>query len=1262
MTHTLFIGAHWSDARTLSPSDSGTGLAFFPSDIPRWLDGAVVEVKVWQRALSSGEVATTCTDIWYAGLFDPVAALAASSMQNDFTREAAALYRNLSVYLGFSEGAGAATGAFPPSFGVPNMRDPRLHAPLYVPFAPLCYAPAQCIAGTAPVVDPWLPPGNLSHSPCCTQCTPGRYAVNASTACLDCPIGRFAAAAGAVTCEACPAGSTTQFAGNAFCVAVPAWSAEPSTQMSLVTSAWSLHNASGSAADFVGDVTRFFPVAGMHNWASVDQTHTTRRPLNNPGSSVELQPTSPSNLADQQILGPSYRPESLSRGAHGRQHVRSDPSNDHFSDEDDPDEDASSEERLVQEQGGSDRDGDNSGDAGDGGVGVSAAVTTLVSLGGAVAAAALSAVFSAIFSFTCLLGCPSPPTCGPGMRKWRPTDPLLSSGDGRLWQPPCTACPLGSGSDGGDSEECFLCPSGMFNDQECLDFPVPIGIFPNYNFGCPCRACPANQYAPSENSTHCRQCPTGEQAVDHEHKIGCEACPAGTYLRADANTCDPCPAGKYNNRARQEGEQSCLNCAAGKFAIRGATTCSMCSAGSYNANEAAAQCAECELGKAMGEVGQQACAICAAGRYAPAKGLSSCFSCDVGFFQNATGATSCAGCPSGTFANQAAASVCPACGAGRFAVHNAVNGTAACTLCPAGSWSNTTASACTTCLPGRFAAAEQSSNCTLCPVGHMAPAPGAVSCLPCARGFYQNTTGATDCQPCRSGTASNALGAATCEACVKGTFAVQSGTGGSSSTCTPCGNGTAGPTLAHDACLCAAGYATFDAATGSCSECDAFSFMPLASTGADSCQPCGAHSMEASLDRTFCRCAAGHIFNSTTGDCLPCPVGSVPVNLSPNRTVSWPDSDPSLSADACVACSPGPTNSLQTRCLDCPEWSFTSPADTCGACAAPAEYLYPLNTEAFAVNITVEAADVASNASAPGNSTAAFGPRRRLFHGEIAPSGPSVLTPSAGFCNGGCQPKSFLLMLAQPAAAAAKIIYEAPVLDYEVVGNVIGDALEQYPIFPYINWETVEPTEEQIVVPYIGVVPGQALAMCISCIYWWMHEALFQPVVPRPSGCRDTSWCECGEELVDDKCVVCKAGYWQGGKVYSANKDVRCKPADAGYFVNITSPRLPNGDRAQCKQTACTPGTFQNATGQTACTACQLGSAVDVTAATSCLLCKENFYANTTGLASCPPCPAHTYNDDEGLSECFPDHCECDECCSSSDVCRDDDYTCIDTL
>ena len=417
-----------------------------------------------------------------------------------------------------------------------------------------------------------------------------------------------------------------------------------------------------------------------------------------------------------------------------------------------------------------------------------------------------------------------------------------------------------------------------------------------------CVYCPAGKYTPLTSITHvgqCQTCPNGF-IRPHEFNNVCVECQnsVSNTLRTE---CEPCALGKeYFNL-------SCIDCSIGTFRDNTTDTCTNCTFGSYQP-----------------DIGQQECLECAVGKFSDTLGATHCVQCPEGYVTNVTQTFNCRQCPLGrgsrssttecfdcVFGEESVDGQCVLCPPGKKALTAGV-----CEMCPYGKVSSTPNTSCVDC--GSNLYAKNSSHCATCDASQNLYTnkigPGSthcIECLPntttlcqtCENGKYNKDSECIDCpsgwvnqgqrfcQECTSLLVPNSE-STLCERCPSGQE--RSGT-----SCSDCAVGNYGQNgICHP---CQKGTYQNQVGQQICKSCDTTELVTTVTDGSD--------------DENDCKSCVSQGFLSTT------------VILQGSCSICQPGKYVSESKDSCIICPNGYHRSTsQTICFKCPIGKFTKSA------------------------------------------------------------------------------------------------------------------------------------------------------------------------------------------------------------------------------------------------------------------------------------------------------------------------------------------------
>ena len=336
----------------------------------------------------------------------------------------------------------------------------------------------------------------------------------------------------------------------------------------------------------------------------------------------------------------------------------------------------------------------------------------------------------------------------------------------------CTTCDTGSYCSGGETAVSGPCQAGHY----CQAGTTHAGEFP----------CLQGTYTASTSLT-----------ASHE----CTDAALGYYATAGSSVQTACPAGKYSSVTNTHNFEAnglatimCTDCTAGYYCVLGATAPANCGTGSYSATGASV-CTTCDLGRYCGSTTTTEAEIifmanggvwdkkddlmgtCFPGTLCPAGMIQApdlvSFACSAGYYC-ARGVTEASPCPAGTYNALSGAwslSNCTTSAAGFYSVaaSTAVNGICSPGFyclegsgspteypCPAGTYrpdyQGTAVSDCGACPAGSYCPMA-SYKPLLCPRGYYCPSSTSepIACLPATYGNVAGLISASDCTPCDAG-------------------------------------------------------------------------------------------------------------------------------------------------------------------------------------------------------------------------------------------------------------------------------------------------------------------------------------------------------------------------------------------------------------------------------------------------------------------------------------------------------------------------------
>ena len=178
---------------------------------------------------------------------------------------------------------------------------------------------------------------------------------------------------------------------------------------------------------------------------------------------------------------------------------------------------------------------------------------------------------------------------------------------------------------------CSACMQGLYKSvagtSSCI--PCPAGTYSSATNATTCLACPLNHYSNIVQSTtdeNCRKCPGGSFSREGSTRVGDCSCYPGDYLDIETESCVSCPAGAYKQAS---GALPCSDCPQNSFSNAGSSDISdcLCNAGFHgNISESTSFCSPCPKDT-----------------FKILNGPSICIPCSVGSFSN-FGSTSRSDC------------------------------------------------------------------------------------------------------------------------------------------------------------------------------------------------------------------------------------------------------------------------------------------------------------------------------------------------------------------------------------------------------------------------------------------------------------------------------------------------------------------------------------------------------------------------------------------------------------------------------------------
>ena len=398
----------------------------------------------------------------------------------------------------------------------------------------------------------------------------------------------------------------------------------------------------------------------------------------------------------------------------------------------------------------------------------------------------------------------------------------------------CLYCPEGWSSPGDVSSGCVECGSGQYSpgEKESACSICEEGQYSSNSFNIKCITCPDGFVQPEPEKGLCKACEVGKRHIPLQL---CEACSKGAYQPAKAaSNCLLCPNGW--NQLETNGI-ICIQCLVGQYMVSTQKECESCNAGQYQPEDGRVGCKDCDPGQIQNEVKQTSCIDCTVGFYASKQGLTKCESCMPGFFAEANIAFDCQACPQGWIQKDRESTicvicdigqyqweqVCELCDPGQYSTEKAVY--EKCTDCPAGFVQvELNSTSCVECVEGKFVGTRGQQTCEFCALGKFEIDTKSTACSDCPRGYVRPTSyPPTGCFQCPKGQESNDE-TQLCDDCEVGLFAPTEG----SEQCSECPSGfMQGLTGSDDCEICSIGqHANKDIIATSCNKCPSGWFGP----------------------------------------------------------------------------------------------------------------------------------------------------------------------------------------------------------------------------------------------------------------------------------------------------------------------------------------------------------------------------------------------------------------------------------------------------
>jgi hypothetical protein len=307
----------------------------------------------------------------------------------------------------------------------------------------------------------------------------------------------------------------------------------------------------------------------------------------------------------------------------------------------------------------------------------------------------------------------------------------------------CTLCEAGKYNPSQGQSTCLDCYSGstsIIGSSECTSCIVGTSA-----------AATTTSVLSSSIGSVCDPCLEG-YFTSSTGQVTCQSCNVGSVNNnTGMDRCTSCPAGYFAN---SEGGRECSACPIGySSSTPGSALCNKCDIGSYTNQTGSATCTLCPEGKSISSVGATACEDCLPGTFAFVEGLQQCSPCNEGTFASTKGHIVCDNCPAGKYTNTKTQIECIDCDVGHYSVAGQTI-CSACSEGTADNRTGV-GDTCSACVPGRYAEGRGQTSCDLCASGKYSGTAGAVGCNDCPTRSVANTTGLGVCAVCGSGSAPN---------------------------------------------------------------------------------------------------------------------------------------------------------------------------------------------------------------------------------------------------------------------------------------------------------------------------------------------------------------------------------------------------------------------------------------------------------------------------------------------------------------------------
>ena len=794
----------------------------------------------------------------------------------------------------------------------------------------------------------------------------------------------------------------------------------------------------------------------------------------------------------------------------------------------------------------------------------------------------------------------------------------------------CRSCPgaYDTSEQGSRDASSCVCKPGYFvlNSASCQ--PCIAGTFSASKGSRTCTACSAGSFSGGTASSSCISCPSNSTSEPGSTAAeDCQCLPG--YTGGQGRDCTACAAGSFKNAF---GSAPCEFCSMGKYSGPVSTACTECRADAFTTtlNNGSTSAADCKYCKPGYEGSSDQCTPCARGKYKSVIGSSPCIQCQPGSYQETLAATTCTLCESGTFSGKSGGDtkeLCLSCPVGKSTAPGAV-GLVECGCNPGSTGPSGDLGNCLLCEPGTSKSSIGPSECDKCPAGTYAQMAGLFSCVLCPGGTYLETEGnilPSSCWDCPDNS-NSAAGSAhrdsclcipgygvtldgRCEACPPGTAKPSSGT----ANCTKCPPGSftdpglSSGNVGHTNCsLCPAGTFSPDQGASSSTVCRECSENSISSEGAMACA-CnqGYERVPFTVLQPDYICAAcrGGFYKEVIGDepCSPCAIGK------------FADEVGRTSCKACPSFSTTTDNQTE-RANDCVCMAgYTGRATNFAPCVPcqPGSYKSATGSSSCVKCGIGKYSDVSGGVSEsvcnPCMDPFAWSPQGSTSFDDCVCDAGYYLPAGAIFCTS-CQKGKY-----KPTYGDNSTCITCP--SHSTTLDKQSSTLEQCLCLPGY---TGEPSN---LMPCSPCDPGYykhvfGSAPCNACQAGKYLSAAGATTELQCQTCPDPNqWSQAGSTGVSD--CVCGIGY--ALLDYAAS----CSACVPGFYK-------PNPGNMQCTQ--CAGGTYSPAAAH-ACISCpQHSYALQGSGLVTDCICNAGY----TGLngAPCTPCPPGTYKSVSGSISC----------------------------